>query len=149
MPLDAANPDTARLALQTDLWDTLIRSATANPTLTVEEELAALAAVTQGLADTLRRSQQTPAQAAAYANQVTADAAAMPLPHPHVVASLTAAFKQVLAHASRCPSCGRLPDDRCRCLVRDRPDPYPVAITAIFPLIAALTAGPQPAGAAR
>lgn len=142
MPLDAANPDAACQALQTDLWDTLIRSATANPALTVEEELAALSAVTHGLADALRRGQRTPA----CAGQVTAAE-----PPPHVVAPITAAFKQALAIASCCPQCGRLPDEpACRCAGwLDRPDPYPAAIAAIFPLIAAFTTGPQPAGAAR
>lgn len=140
--LNPGGRDAAVRALEIDVWDTLIRSATADPTLTVEDELTVLASVQHRLADGLRRGAGgTRAATAADGLAVAAAAEQVPEPHPHTVKALTDAFKQVLAHASRCPQCNRLPDEPCRCIKGDRPDPYPIAIAAIFPLIAALTAG--------
>lgn len=126
--------------LQTDLWDVLLRWAATDPEVTVEEQTAALLAVTHRLVDQLRRGQHTPAASLAddrFHAAAQQAVAAMVLPSPDLLATLTLTFKQVLAQTSRCPVCKRLPTDPCRCRVEEPPDPYPPAIAALFPIVAA------------
>lgn len=126
-----------------DLWQVLILAAADDPTLTVEDELYALATAQTRLIQSLRGIQGHPAASTPSSAAPAPSSREWKAPFPPPPKRLTAwanAYKNAAAEASRCPVCNTDPNHACRCYVppEQRPDPVPAALlTAVYPLIAA------------